>query len=186
MIAYDDEAPAADIRPIFTRCSNLAANKRAILHFMPRQLLKWDPMTNIFNPTISRWVLKVIAEVNLFEVRRQGTPTQVRRPIELDEFLNVLDIIRDVLKEDDDLKRYRLAAVLCCQWQLIGRIDDMMKLQVEHLGINHNHPGMASTKICWSRNIAEEREAAGQVIFWCNNTNMCPLLSLDVYLDVTG
>jgi hypothetical protein len=45
---------------------------------------------------------------------------------------------------------------------------------------------MASTKIGWSKNIAEEREAAEQIVLGCNNTNMRPPLSLAVYLEVMG
>jgi hypothetical protein len=148
--------------------------------------MKWDLVTNIGNPIMSKRALKVIAEVEKFEIRRQDTLTQVWRSIELDQFLNVLDIIPYMLEEDDGLKRYCLAAVMCCQWQRVGRIGNMTKLQVDRLGINHNNPATASTKSGWSRNIVKEREAIEQILFGCNNTKMCLLLPLDVYLEVIG
>jgi hypothetical protein len=168
MLAYHDEEPDAEMRPIFIRCSNLTAHKRAISNFMPRQLMKWDPVTNIGNLTMSKRVTKVIAKVKKFEVFRQGTSTQVQRPIESDEFLNVLDIIRNVLEEDDDLKRSCMASVLCCQWQMIGRIDNMMKLQLDCLGINHNHPGTAQPRFVGPRTLPRREKLP--IRFWLGVT----------------
>jgi hypothetical protein len=184
--AYHEEAPDVDARPTYCRGSNLLAHKRAISHFMPRQLMTWDPVNNMGNPTRSLKVLKAINDVKKFEVRRQGTPTQVRRPIEYDEFLNVLDIVRDPEEEEDDLKRCRLASVLTLQWHLIGRIDDMMKLKVDRVGANHNHPGTGSSKIEWSKNITEEREAAEQILLASHDAKLCCILSMGVYLEVLG
>jgi hypothetical protein len=73
------------------------------------------------------------------------------------DFLNVLDIVRDPEEEEEYLKRCRLASVLTLQWHLIGRIEEMMKLKVDRVGANHDHPGMGSIKIEWSNNITEER-----------------------------
>jgi hypothetical protein len=140
---------------------------------MPRQLMTWDPVNNMGNPTRSLKVLKAIYDVNKFEVRHQDTPTQVRRPIEYDEFLNVLDIVRDPEEEDDELKRCRLASVLTLQWNLIGRIDDMMKLKVDRVGANHNHPGTGSSEIEWSKNITEEREAAEKNLLASHDAKLC-------------
>jgi hypothetical protein len=109
--------------------------------------MPWDPVNNVGNPTRSLKFLKAINDVKKFEVRRQGTPTQIRRPIEYDKFLNVLDIVRDPEEEGYKLKRFRLASVLTLQWHLIGRSDDMMKLKVDRVGANHNHPGTGSSKI---------------------------------------
>jgi hypothetical protein len=92
MEAFHDEADDADMRPTFSRGSNMAVHKQAISHVMPMQIMKWEHVTNIGKPTMSKRVIKVITKVKKFEVRWQGTQTQVRRPIELDEFLNVLDI----------------------------------------------------------------------------------------------
>jgi hypothetical protein len=139
--AYHEESRDKDARPTYCRGSNLISHKRAISHFIPRQLMTWDPVNNVGSPTQSLKVLKAINDVNTFEVRHQGTPTQIQRPIEYNEFLNVLDIVRDPEEDEDELKRCRLANVLTLQWYLIGRIDDMIKLKVDMVGANHNHPG---------------------------------------------
>jgi hypothetical protein len=114
------------------------------------------------------------------------TPTQVRRPIEYDEFLNILDIARDPEEEEDELKLCRLVSLLTLQWHLIGRIDDMMKLKVDRVGANHNHPGTGSRKIEWSKNIKEEREAAEQILIASHDAKLCCILSMGVYLEVLG
>jgi hypothetical protein len=80
--AYHDEAPDEDAQPTYCRGSNFLLHKRAISHFMPRQLMNWDPVNNMGNPTRSLKVLKSINDVKKFEVRGQGTTTQVQRPIE--------------------------------------------------------------------------------------------------------
>jgi hypothetical protein len=92
-------------------------------------------------------VLKAINVVKTFEVRHQGNPTQIRRPIEYDDFLNVLDIVCDPEEEEDELKGCRIVSVLTLQWHLIGWIDNTMKLKVGRVGANHNHPGTGSSKI---------------------------------------
>jgi hypothetical protein len=81
--------------------------------------------------------------------------------------LNVLDIVRDPEEEEDELKCFRIAIVLTLQWHLIGWIDDMMKLKVDRVGANHNHPGMGSSNIEWSKNITEEREAVLPFVYGC-------------------
>jgi hypothetical protein len=149
--------------------------------------MTWDPVNNMGNPTRSLKVLKAINDVKKFEVRRRGTPpTQVRRPIEYDKFLNVLDIVRDPEEEEDELKRCRLTSVLTLQWHLIGRINDMLKLKVDRVGVNHNHPGTGSSNIEWSKNIAEEREAAEQILLGSHDAKLCCILCMDVYLEVLG
>jgi hypothetical protein len=49
--AYHEEAPDEDARPTYCRGSNLLSHKRAISHVMPRQLMTWDPVKNVGNPT---------------------------------------------------------------------------------------------------------------------------------------
>jgi hypothetical protein len=88
--------------------------------------------------------------------------------------LNVLDIVHDPEEEDEDLKNCRLASMLTLQWHLIGRIDDMMKLKlkVDRVGASYKHPVVGSRKIEWSKNIPDEREAAGQIILACHDAKL--------------
>jgi hypothetical protein len=49
-----------------------------------------------------------------------------------------------------------LTAVFCLQWQIIGRIDDVMKLAKGSLLFNAREPSTLNVKMTWSKNIREE------------------------------
>jgi hypothetical protein len=61
--AYHEEAPDEDARPTYCCVSNLISHKRAISHFIPRELMTWYPVNNMGNPTRSLKVLKAINAV---------------------------------------------------------------------------------------------------------------------------
>jgi hypothetical protein len=184
--AYHSDDPTEGMRPIFFRNSNLEAHKRAISHFMPRKLIPWDPISLIGNPTKSQEVNELINRIKKFECRCEGVPSQSRSPIEFDEFKNVLDVTCDRSVDTDDIPRCRMASVLTLQWQLIGRIDDMMKLKIDRIFTKPSHAGTGNTKIEWSKNITEERYAAEQIILASNDPKLCALLALGVYVETLG
>jgi hypothetical protein len=107
--AYHNEDPTEDMRPTFCRISNLEVHKRAISHFMSSKLIPWDPISLIGNPTKSKEVNELINDINKFECRREGVPSQAQRPIEFDEFKNLLDVTRDPSADSDDLRLCRMA-----------------------------------------------------------------------------
>jgi hypothetical protein len=184
--AYHNDDPTEDARPTFCRRSNLKAHKRAISHFMPRKLIPWDPISLIGNPKKSKELNGLINGIKKFECRREGVPSQARRPIEFEEFKNLLDVTHDSSVDTDDLCRCRMASVLRLQWQLIGRIDDMMKLKIDRISTNPSHAGTGNTKIEWSKNITEERDVAEQILLASHTPKMCALLALGVYVETLG
>ena len=54
----------------------------------------WDPIQKEGNPTLSSKVNEPITAIKKFEVRKNGVVSQARQPIKLDEFLNVLKLLR--------------------------------------------------------------------------------------------
>ena len=60
--------------------------------FMPRQKINWDPVEKRGNPTRSEEVNSLINRVRKAEVRKHGAPSKKTRPVELEEFLNVLKL----------------------------------------------------------------------------------------------
>jgi hypothetical protein len=183
---YHNDDPTEDTRPTFCRGSNLEAHKRAISHFMPRKLIPWDPVSLIGNPTKSKEVNELVNGIKKFECRCEGVPSQARRPIEFDEFKNLLDVTRDLSVDTDDRHRCRMVSVLTLQWQLIGRIYDMMKLKIDRISTNPSHAGPGNTKIEWSKKITEERDAAKQILLASNDPKLCALLALGVYVETLG
>ena len=78
---------------------------------------------------------------------------------------------------------YFLTAVFCLQWQIIGCIDDVMKLAKRSLLFNPREPLTLNVKMTWSKNIQEEREAPTQILFGVMDPIVCPLLNIAMWLE---
>ncbi|POM60450.1 LOW QUALITY PROTEIN: hypothetical protein PHPALM_30700 [Phytophthora palmivora] len=65
------------------------------------------------------------------------------------------------------------------QWHLITRIDDMMKLNIDH-------PGTLICQLCWSKNISKERDTPEQIVLGSIDSRVCVLLNMGVYVEATG
>lgn len=181
--AYGEEYPAPGSLPTYARSNTLKAMKKMLSSFMPRRMIQWDDIRREGNPTKSIAVNEVIKKVMKHEVRKQGVESCARRPMEFDEYINALEIIRKG-SEIHPFERFRLSAVLTLQWHLIGRVDDMMKMGFLDLSFNLSCPFSLICQLRWSKNITEEREAPRQIIFASKDDRMCPLLNLAVFLEL--
>ncbi|KAL3923737.1 MAG: hypothetical protein SGARI_006161, partial [Bacillariaceae sp.] len=162
-IAYGKECPTDEDRPVNARSNTLHYVKKAISCFMPRRNIQWDNVNGSGNPTKSIQVNSLIKLVKKHEVRKEGAESKVVRPLEYDEFLNILSLIR----ADESIRtveKCRLVSVLTLQWQLIGRIDDIMKLQLRNILWNPSNPFTLNAQMSWSKNIMEERDSPQQII----------------------
>ncbi len=74
-----------------------------------------------------------------------------------------------------------MLSVLALQWQLIGRIDDMMKLEKSFISFNHEYIFTLLCKMTWSKNICEERESPTQLMLPAIYPLFCPLLNLEIF-----
>jgi len=155
--AFGEPEPSDDAKPVNARASTLEYAKKAISSFIPRRTLQWDPIRKEGNPTRSEYVNAVIKRVKRSEVRGEGVQSAARRPIEYEEFINVLEQVRS--RSDRGNLKFSVSAALAMQWHLIARIDDMMKLKFDSLTCNLHHPGTLICQLRWSKNISEEREA---------------------------
>ncbi|KAG1713439.1 hypothetical protein DVH05_001226 [Phytophthora capsici] len=179
--AYGDPAPSNDMRPLYRRSNSLEFTKKAISNFMPRCNITWDPVTEQGNPTRSDAVNKLIQKVKKFEVRHEGAESKVRRSVEFDEFINLLQLVR--ARWGNDSRAYLVGSVLTLQWHICARIDDMMKLQFSNFSPNLQYPSTLLFKMRWSKNIREERDAPEQIIVGSMDPKMCALLNLVVYIE---
>ena len=180
-LAYGKENPNGDDKPVKCRSNTLAFVKKSLSHYMPRKLMPWDPISMTGNPTRSEEVNSIIKRVKKFEVRQQGVQSSATRPIEYQELMSLLKILRT---EQDAEKGYMVCCVICLQWHLIARIDDMMKFQLNNLMFNVQHPFTMLSKLRWSKNISEEREAPEQLILGSMEPLLCPILNLAIYLEL--
>lgn len=180
-LAYGKEQPEPADLPTSARSSTLEFYKKAISSFMPRRLKVWDEIHQEGNPTRSQQVNALIKTVRKFEVRQQGVKSAARRPLEYDEFLNLLTFLR---KGNDALRSQRLVATLAIQWQLIGRIDDMLKLKYANFSFDFQHEFAVLVRLTWSKNITEEREAPQQQLLGSMDERLCPILNLAIYVEL--
>ena len=178
--AFGRERPDDDSRPIYARSNTLYFMKKAISNYIPRKSMAWDPIRNEGNPTRSDLVNDLIKKVKRFEVRQEGVQSSARRPLEYKEYLNILKILRN----ESGWKKQRAMSTLTLQWQLIARIDDLMKLKYRDLGAHIQHDFALTCKMRWSKNITEEREAPEQILLGSLNPNMCVLLHLALYIEI--
>ncbi|ETK73968.1 hypothetical protein L915_19155 [Phytophthora nicotianae] len=150
---------------------------------MPRRTVAWDPIRSEGNPTRSKAVNAVIKKVKRCEVRREGVQSAARRPIEYEEFINLLDQVHS--SNDKGAIKYLVSAVLTLQWHLIARIDDMMKMKFDSFSCSIHHPGALHCQLRWSKNISEERDAPEQIVLGSMNPRVCVLLNLAVHVETT-
>ena len=183
MKAYGRPDPTPDCLPTHARANTLKASKKILSAFMPRRMITWDDVRSMGNPTRSIAVNDVIKKVLKHEVRKQGVETSARRPIAIDEFMNVLGIIR-TNAQFTTIDRFRLGCVLTLQWHLIGRVDDMMKMSFKDLAFSPACPFSTSCQMRWSKNITEERDAPRQIVLASRDERLCSLLNLAVYLEL--
>jgi hypothetical protein len=180
--AYGKEVPLDGDSPTVCRSGTLLNYKKHLSCFMPRKNVQWDIIRAEGNPTKSLAVNEVIKEVKLHEVRKQGVASQARRPLEYDEFLSILHLIRT--GKSVCYEKHLLGSILTTQWSTIGRIDDMMKLKLDDLKHNPQFPFSVKIQIYWSKNIREERDSPAQIILGSGDERVCALLNLALYLEV--
>ncbi|ETN12610.1 hypothetical protein PPTG_08711 [Phytophthora nicotianae INRA-310] len=113
-------------------------SEQARLNITPEQLCRWmNHRAYGSNPTRSEAINQLIKTVKRFEVRREGVLSSARRPIEYDEFRDLLTFVQNDGKQT---QHYKINSVFTLQWHLIARVDDMMKLRFENISPNVQNP----------------------------------------------
>ena len=183
--AYGTPEPSVNDRPKLCRSSTLLYQKKAISSFMPRRNMPWDDIVLRGNPTKSVAVNKVITDVKKHEVRGTGVPTNARRAIEWQEFVDILTATREVFA-DKPAAMFRLLAILTLQWHFIARIDDCMQLVTTTVLFNYSAQFTLYIKMVWSKNIRSEKESPTQILLAAMNPLVCPQLNLAVMMETVG
>ena len=184
--AYHNANPSPSDQPIYCRSSTLEYKKKAISSFLPRQNMPWDDITQKGNPTRSRAVHHMIQKVKVHEVRGTGVQSNARRAVEWEEFVNVLVAVREIYSESKAHSMLMALSVLTLQWQLIGRIDDIMQLRTSTVLFNVRDSFTLHIKMSWSKNIRTEMQSPTQILIAAMDPIICPLLNLAVYMETFG
>ena len=155
---------------------------------MVRKNQPWDEVFESGNPTRSTVVNQCIKDVLVqkFEVCAEGVATNARRPLEYKEFILILKQfkLRMVDLSDSEVnKTVFMNSFLSMQWHMIGRVDDMLQLQISHFYADTNFDFSLLSKIKYSKNIMEERESPEQIILRSSDPLVYPLLNLAIHLE---
>ena len=106
------------------------------------------------NPTKSTPVNDVIKEVKKFEVWGEGCPPNSKRPIREHKFRKSQELLRAQPAFDC---KHRYPMVNVWSHNLIGRLDGVAHFLVNDPCAHPNFDFALKTKVCWSKNVMEER-----------------------------
>ena len=135
---------------------------------------------------LSRAVHHMIQKVKVHEVRGTGVQSNARRAVEWEEFVNVLVAVREIYSESKAHSMLMTLSVLTLQWQLIGRIDDIMQLRTSTVLFNVRDSFTLHIKMSWSKNIRTEIQSPTQILIAAMDPIICPLLNLAVFIETFG
>ena len=167
-----------------SRESNLEYYKKAISSFMPNRLMQWNELTQHGNPTRAAVVLEVIKLVRKKCGRGQGPASSARNSIKVDEFRNVITILRE--RTSSLVHCIGIPAFLAFQFSMIARIDDTTKWFSKHLKVHDRYPSIAlKARLNWTKNCTEEREAPWQTLLASMDTKFCVFLNVGLWLEAS-
>ena len=151
-LAYHNEEPSPDDRPLFARSTTLQAHKRNLSYYMPLNNMQWDPIHKRGNPTRDASVNKSINAIEQFELKGQGAKPRDARALEFEEFHRVITCSRTKVKPRGKvIFQYVHTAFLLLQFHLCARTDDIVLFDIDE--IRKNKYGFLDIKLCASKNI---------------------------------
>lgn len=159
--AYGTINPGSNNQPTHCRSNTLEFMKKSILHFMPHRLVPWDDVRQEGNPTKSIEVNNLIKAVKKAEVRKQGRDSSARRPLELEEFKMLIQMLSETSSFQTKVC-YTTYALL--QFTLIACVDDICHFPVSDLFDHSNYHHILACRLAWSKNVMEERSSPEQMI----------------------
>jgi hypothetical protein len=167
--------------PPLVRTNSIKYWKKALSSFMPNRLMVWNELSLVGNPTRSTKLNELIKYVKKKEARAQGVPSQARRSIKAAEYLRAIDI----LKEGGSATwKFGIPALMNFQFHLISRIDCATQVKIENLAPHDHFSFVLKTKLNWSKNVLEERDAPWQAVLASMDFKYCVHLSVALWLEV--
>ena len=184
LIAYGTEDPNLDTDfPTICRSSNLEFAKKAISSFMPNRNMPWNQQSSQGNPTRSSELNDLIKIVKKREVRKQGKASCARRAMEISEFRQLINENR-FPRNDGYTHKYALAAYFIFQFHMVARVDDVMHFKCDDLTPHLEFEFALKSKMCWSKNLLDERSTTDQIILGAGDKDFCTLLALAIHLEI--
>jgi hypothetical protein len=178
-MAYGKEVYVVGVdKPVCARHTTLQQAKKGISFFMPNNLPSW--CNGQGNPTKDASVLGVISDVKKSECRREGVPSNAKRPLRELEFRKTNQLLR---KEKGWVHQYKYPAMTLWQYHLIGRVDDTAHFQVGDPRGHDVYDFAIKTKVRWSKNVQDERLCPDQILLGAYDDEFCIFIMLSIYLE---
>jgi hypothetical protein len=121
------------------------------------------------------------------EARNQGADLQTRPPMLGHEFVVMHNLLnQNVLSAgrrsdgayDVFWKWYGISAMVNFRFHSIACVDDSTQLVLEHIRNHDSFPSALETRLNWSKNVDDERDAPWQIMLESLNPVYCVLCSL--------
>ena len=148
---------------------------------MLNKLLGQNVETPTVNPTRSVPVDKLIRDVRKVEVQRQGKSSCSRRLLQYDKFEKLVKIIRG---NRDPLKQCSCIAPLVYSSIFQLGVDYTCALMINEIkSYSVFKEFVLRLRMCWSKNLAEERLGPSQIMLTSSKYNFCSHPSIVIFLS---
>ena len=185
---YGTEDPPDDARPLI-RSTSIEFWKKALSYFMINRIIPWNEISNVGNPTRSTELNDLIKKVKTSEVRKLGISSKARRALTHPEFVDTHGTLKRHKRTREGestnaIWNYGCVASLNFQFHLIARIDDTMHVKMDNIRQSTSFSYLLQTRLNWSKNVREERDAPWQLMLPSMNPIYCVYISLAIWLEV--
>ena len=102
--------------------------------------------------------------------------------MEIEELRQLLEMCCNF--DEDDPKRFWLPSYLKYQFHMIARNDDVAHIDWDSIMSNPQYDFALKTKLRWSKNVNEERDAPEQIMLGAADWKRCVILGLAIHLEV--
>jgi hypothetical protein len=176
-----DPAPDLVIKPL-VRANTVAFWKKAISFHMPNRLDGWQTGSNDGNPTKCAEVNDFVKYLKKLKARKQGAASQTRRPMVEGKFRRLHEVFKSYGgPHSSAVWKYGMPALIKFQFHMIARIDDTTQVIMDHIRVHDNFENALKTRLNWSKNVHDERDAPWQIILGSMDPVFCVMISLGLW-----
>ena len=180
-IYHDSDANPDVDPPIYYRTNTIKSWKKAWSYFMVNKNVPWNEVARQGNPTRCTQIGSLIKAMKKMETARRGVPSKARRALTSQEYEQIIEFAAS--NQNSEIGTW-LAAFNAIQYNLIGRVDDTAKLRSPDVKPFEQYPNYGITaRLCWSKNVMEERDAPTQILFGAMDWRYCALSNLAPWLE---
>ena len=180
---FGTETPSLDQVPT-TRSNTIYYWKKALSYFMVNRLMTWNSISCCGNATKCDEINDLIKRVKKAEVRKLGVPSQARRPFDGDDYVKIVSFLKEAGRGGRGIIwEFGVPAQMAYQFHFMARADDTMNVRIDNIDIHPQFDFCLKSKLEWSKNVAEERDAPWQIMLGCNNSLYCVIINLALWLE---